>query len=110
MTGKYILIAASETTPEAEEEYNRWYNDEHLTMLFEYQGLKTASRYRINEDNPDLARYLAVYEFETEEAMAGFMTSEVMQRAIVDFDAKWANGGFVKRWGASYRRLTQLER
>lgn len=110
MTGKYILIAANECLPEVEEEYNRWYDEIHLPMFFEFPGLKKASRYKTMREDPALSRYLAFYEFDTEEDLVAFPESEAFKKAVEDFDRKWQHGEFVHRWGASYRLLTRLEK
>ena len=48
---KIIQIVASESTPEKEGEFNRWYTDVHVPMLFGYKGVKQASRYRLMGEN-----------------------------------------------------------
>jgi hypothetical protein len=107
---KHILIVASECDAAVEDDYNAWYNDVHLPMFLGYAGLKKASRYRLTGEAPDCARYLAFYEFETAEALAGFSKSEAYAAAVQDFDEKWKNGGFHGKWAASYQRLASRER
>ena len=110
MTGNHIMIAANECTSEVEDEYNRWYNEVHLPMFFEYKGLRKASRYKLKGDIPGVSKYLAVYEFENEEDMKGFANSDAMKKAIADFDQKWKAGEFISNWHGSYELLTRLER
>ena len=110
MSNKHLLIVASECSPEVEDDYNAWYNDVHLPMFFAFEGLKKASRYKLTGDNKECARYLAVYEFETPEAMAAFPKSEAFAAAVKDFDVKWKEGGFQGKWNASYELLPSLER
>jgi hypothetical protein len=107
---KLVLIVASECDAEVEDDYNAWYNDVHLPMFMKYEGLKRTSRYQLGSDSPDCARYLAFYEFETPEALAGFTESEAYAEAVRDFDAKWKNGGFHGKWAATYRLLTSVDR
>jgi hypothetical protein len=107
---QHILIVASECDAAVEDAYNAWYNDVHLPMFMGYQGLKKASRYRLSGEAPDAARYLAVYEFETAAALAGFPRSEAYAAAVRDFDEKWKNGGFHGKWAAPYERLASCER
>jgi hypothetical protein len=41
MSGNVIIqIVASQSTPEKEAEFNRWYSDVHVPMFFGYEGLK----------------------------------------------------------------------
>jgi len=105
-----ILIVASECDAEVEDDYNAWYNDVHLPMFMKYEGLKKTSRYKLVSDTPDCARYLAIYEFESPEALAGFTQSEAYEDAVRDFDEKWKNGGFHGKWAASYELLKTVER
>ncbi len=107
---KQVLIVASECDAAVEDDYNAWYNDVHLPMFMGYDGLKKASRYRLSTETPGCARYLAFYEFETAEALAGFTASEAYAAAVRDFDEKWKHGGFHGRWAASYELLTARER
>jgi hypothetical protein len=66
MSGKLMLIVANEPDPEKEEEYNEWYNGMHIPMMFEYKGMKKASRYlRLGEDK-EYSKYLALYKLETD--------------------------------------------
>ena len=52
-----IQIVASESTPEKEAEYNKWYTDVHVPMLFEHKGLKKAARYRLMGENNEHAKF-----------------------------------------------------
>ena len=107
---KYVLFVASECDEAVEADYNTWYNDVHLPMFMKYGGLKRTARFRLFSETPEVARYLAVYEFETEEALAGFTKSEAWEAAVKDFEEKWKDGGFNGKWAASYERLASYER
>jgi hypothetical protein len=111
MTGNVIIqIVASESTPEKEAEFNRWYSEVHVPMFFGYQGLKRASRYqRIGEDNKS-ARFLALYEFETREALDDFAKSPQFAAAVVDFENRKESVGFSMKWAASYELISTLSR
>ena len=110
MDGNVVLMVASDCEAAREDEFNKWYTEVHLPMFFKFKGLKKASRYRLRSENADCARYLAVYEFETELALAAFLESPPYKAAVEDFDGKWQGGGFIGKWAASYERLTLLER
>jgi heme-degrading monooxygenase HmoA len=110
MDGNVVLMVASDCEAAREDEFNKWYTGVHLPMFFKFEGLKKASRYRLRNENADCARYLAVYEFETELALAAFLESPAYKAAVEDFDRKWKTGGFIGKWAASYERLTLLER
>ena len=42
-----ILIVANEPGAGREVEYNEWYTDKHVPMMFQFRGMKKASRYRL---------------------------------------------------------------
>ncbi len=110
MDGNIVLIVASECDADREDEFNEWYSGVHLPMFFQFAGLKKASRYRLISESPGCVKYLAVYEFETEIALAAFLESQPYKQAIDDFDKKWKDGGFIGKWAASYERIALLER
>ena len=67
MPNNYLIqIVASESTPEKEAEFDKWYTNVHVPMLFEFEGINQASRYRRKGDNEQCPKYLAIYEFESE--------------------------------------------
>lgn len=107
---KIIQIVASESTPEKEAGFNEWYNDIHLPMLFGYKGLKQASRYQRMGDDEQSAKHLAIYEFETKEAMTAFPDSAEFAEAIMDFENNKETVGFTMKWVASYELLKSYER
>ena len=64
---KYSLYVFSNCTdPAREEEFNRWYSHVHLPDLRNAKGLASARRC-VNLDRDSQARYLAIYEFETDD-------------------------------------------
>jgi len=111
MAGNVIIqIVASQSTPEKEAEFNRWYSDVHVPMFFGYKGLKKASRYKRIGNDEQSAKYLAIYEFETREALDGFPKSHAFADAGQDFEKRKEAVGFTMQWAASYELLTTRER
>ena len=105
-----IQIVASHSTPEKEEEFNRWYTDVHVPMLFGFQGVKQASRYRRIGDNDSACKFLAFYEFESKEAMEAFTSSPEFQAAIDDFENKKEDIDLEIKWAASYELIKSWQR
>ena len=60
-----FLVFSNCTDPAREEEFNRWYTHIHVPDLSSAKGLVSARRY-VNLEPDAKAKYLAVYEFETE--------------------------------------------
>ncbi len=64
---KYSFFVFSNCTDPARElEFNRWYTHVHLVDLSAAKGFASARRY-VNVDANSRSRYLAVYEFDTDD-------------------------------------------
>jgi hypothetical protein len=56
-----LLIVRIDVKPEMEEEFNRWYNEEHIPTLLKIPGVLWAKRAINTGKGP---KYIAVYEHE----------------------------------------------
>ena len=56
-----LLLNAMNVTPEAEGDFNAWYDEEHLPALAAVPGTLAARRYRSGEDAEGTHRYAAIY-------------------------------------------------
>ncbi|HLM17512.1 MAG TPA: DUF4286 family protein [Acidimicrobiia bacterium] len=54
-----LLVVVVDVLPEHEEQFNRWYDEEHIPQKRSTPGFRSARRFR-SHDVP--GRYLAVYE------------------------------------------------
>ena len=63
--GDGLLLVYSDVAPENDEEYNRWYNEEHIPERLSIPGVLSAARYEAVQGGP---KYLAVYELGSHEA------------------------------------------
>jgi hypothetical protein len=68
-----FLVFSNCTDPEREVEFNRWYSHVHLPDLSAAKGFVTARRY-VNADPSAKAKYLAAYEFETDDIDASIQS------------------------------------
>ena len=108
---KIMQIVASESTPEKENKFSKWYSDVHLPMLFGYEGVKRTSRYKlIGDDDKNNAKFLAIYEFDSRKDMEAFPESPAFKDAIKDFDENHKALGFKMKWVAAYELISELER
>ncbi len=111
-----LFIVATECDPKKEKEYNNWYNEIHLPMLFEFKDTKRASRYhcyhQIEADKTECIKYLAIYEFGSKEAKAAFHQSPVIEAAGKDWEEKLSSRSFglKLKWAAAYEPIKSLER
>ena len=62
--GDGLLMVYSDVPADLDEEYNRWYNEEHLAQLLSIPGVLSAARYEAVAGGP---KYLASYELASAE-------------------------------------------
>ena len=69
---QHRLIVFSEPIEGREDEYNKWYDEVHLREVVAIDGFVAAQRFKLSEAQFDAsgagipARYLAIYEIESE--------------------------------------------
>jgi hypothetical protein len=61
-----LLLVMIDVDPEHEEEFNRWYNEEHLPERLVCPGFLSGRRFVALEGGP---KYLALYDLESPEAL-----------------------------------------
>ena len=61
--GRTILVVMMDVDPEHEEEFNRWYNDEHLPERLAIPGYLGARRFKL-EEGQGVLKYLCIWELE----------------------------------------------
>jgi hypothetical protein len=109
---RYFHLVGTGPKPGKEVEYNAWY-DEHVKLLFEFEGLKKVTRTRIYKPwgpNGDKSpQYVTIYEFERKGDFTDFCNSPVMKVANSHYDI---HGKPVSEiyWAGAYEALTILEK
>jgi hypothetical protein len=89
LLGKGILLTFTEVPAEAEEDFNEWYNREHIDERVFMPGFRRARRYRAVQGRP---KYFATYETET---VAALGAPEYLARLADQSDwSKRVMGGF----------------
>lgn len=80
---RYSLLVVSNAADGLEDEFNRWYSEQHLGDVLRVPGFCCAQRFMFNAGEPGSAlhqwRYAAVYEFESDEPNLQF--EELSRRA-----------------------------
>ena len=61
--GGTIMVVMMEVDPAHEEEFNRWYNEEHLPERLEIPGYISARRFKL-EEGSGVLKYLCIWELE----------------------------------------------
>jgi hypothetical protein len=74
-----LLFNAMNVAPEAEADFNAWYDEEHLPALARVPGTLAARRYRSTETGGGSHRYVAPYHLESPE-----VTESAAWKAAVD--------------------------
>jgi antibiotic biosynthesis monooxygenase (ABM) superfamily enzyme len=64
--GRALLLVMIDIDPDHEEEFNRWYEEEHLPDRDGLPGFVSARRFVSHEGGP---KYLALYELENVDAL-----------------------------------------
>jgi hypothetical protein len=98
---RFAMVVQSSPVAEREDEYNNWYENQHLPDILRVPGFKSAQRFVLAQDDKcAVSKYMAIYEFETDnlaETMAtlqarsgteDMVLSEAMDRQSMSF-ALW---------------------
>lgn len=68
---KQVLVVLSNATEGDDDEFNRWYSDEHLADVLKLKGYVAAQRFKLSEDQIGRGevpyRYFSLYEIETDD-------------------------------------------
>jgi hypothetical protein len=107
---KLIQIVAAESTPEKDANFEKWYVEKHIPMLFGFEGVKEVNRYRLKGDDKNCSKYLTMYQFDNEKDLAAFPTSKAFADAIADFEANKEAVGFTSRWFGIYEHIKTWKR
>ena len=82
-------------------------------MCLKSRGALGASRYKlapVKADEGEYPTYLAIYEFESKEAMDGFSESPELAAAVEDFENTKGEVGFQIKWAARYELIKSWKR
>jgi uncharacterized protein (TIGR02118 family) len=110
---RILNIVSTECAPEVDAQFNKWYNEVHVPMLFKYKGMKKVTRFRMIEEKDDKnkkPRYLAIYEYDSKEALDALAESPEFKAAIAEMQETWKGKMFDLKWAASYEPIKTWER
>jgi hypothetical protein len=67
--GRYVLLVQTDPVEGREDEYNRWYDNEHLDDMLNAEGYLSCRRFKVVDSLASDAafRYLAIYEIESDD-------------------------------------------
>jgi hypothetical protein len=80
---KYSLVVQSNPVAGLEKEYNDWYNNIHIPGILKIPGFTGAQRFTLDDEKASTWKYMAIYEFETEDLAAtiGALQAQTMEDA-----------------------------
>lgn len=90
-----LLLVMMDVDPSVEEEFNRWYDEEHVPERLAMPGFISGRRFKAVEGGP---KYLALYELESPEALQ----SEVYLRFVSSDRTEWT-----RRMQQEFRNFTR---
>lgn len=100
--GHGLLLVMIDIDPAYEEEFNRWYKEEHFPERVSCPGFLSARRYVVVEGGP---KYLALYELENPEVLDGPGYAKLLP------PSEWTKSiseHFTSRVRAVYRDITPV--
>jgi uncharacterized protein (TIGR02118 family) len=106
---RIVNIVATECPPEKDAAFNKWYNEVHIPLLFKYKGMKKVTRYKVIDEKSQQPKYLAIYEYDTKEAMDAQHESPEFKAAIAEMQGSWL-GKFDLKWAAGYEPIKTWEK
>ena len=84
---KYTFVVLTNPVAGKEDEYNRWYNGQHIPDVLNIPGLVCAQRFKVADTQMGGAtskhKYLALYEIETID-LAGVLKELAARRGTAD--------------------------
>lgn len=92
-----LFVVRATIAKEHEAAFNKWYNEEHLPQVLRYNGAVSGRRYRLLGGS-EKYRYMAVYEFASEEVLERFLESDALKELRAEYD---------KHFGAVSERIGQ---
>lgn len=93
MTRRGLMIVMASMAPEKEEAFNRWYNEDHLPKVLErLPGVLSGRRFKIIEGE-EKYRFMAMYEFESYEALEAAQRTEEVKQLVREYDEAFGKGG-----------------
>ena len=100
-TEKAINIVGTRCKPELDDKFNKWYDEIHIPMLLKFKGLQGVTRYKIAKDNEKYPYYLAIYEFESPQAVEEYNSSPELAAALEESREIWNDGDWEMLWRVS---------
>jgi hypothetical protein len=96
--------------PDQREKFNRWYDETHIPMLLEFDGLKKVERFQRTGRDLNYPEYLALYEFDSLDMFNRYQQSAQLAAALKETADTWVAKGYERKWRVQYETLKRWER
>ena len=104
--------------PDQEVKFNKWYNEKHVPDLLKVKGVRRVARYQIVTPGrrypgfPDTKypNYLAIWEFDNQEAFEAYEASPELTEGRKDASTVQPELGYERMWRVEYKALQTWER
>ena len=100
-----IHVVATQCKPEVEEEFNKWYDEVHVPLLFKFRGMKKVTRFKILKDTGEYPKYLAIYEFESRKDYEEYAASPELAAGQKEVAETWKESVFDIKWRVQYEAM-----
>jgi antibiotic biosynthesis monooxygenase (ABM) superfamily enzyme len=80
-----LFVVRATIAKDREAAFNKWYNEEHVPQVLQYNGAISGRRYRkvMGEDQYE---YMAMYEFASDEVLRKFLQSDALKTLRAEYD------------------------
>ena len=108
METKHVInIAGTECSPEADEAFNKWYDEKHIPLNMKFKGLIGVTRYRLVRFTDsaivkEYPRYFTTYEFKDLETFKAWNASPELAEAASDVGEITVKMGLKLLWRVQY--------
>ena len=84
-----LFVVRATITKDKEAAFNKWYNEEHVPQVLQFNGAVSGRRYKkvLGEDK---FQFMAMYEFASEDVFKRFQQSDHLKALVKDYDANFA--------------------
>ena len=105
---KFLFVVGHDVPRNKQQEFNAWYNTEHVPATLRVPGFVTARRFVLAKGefaplphSEPVPQYLTVYDIESEKVF----DSEAFRKSSVSPWSTWVRSWFTRRICATYRRI-----
>ncbi len=109
-----LYLVGTDPQPEKEQQFNQWYDEVHMPMLFNSKFMEAATRYKLNPlaSPAKLVSpgYMAILEFKDVNAFNQYRSGEDVKAARLNEHETMANHPFEKSLLAVYEQLKSWNR